>query len=88
MSLLKYYDTTISYFCLVFQDLQTCRVVQVTLETLSTFVEWVPISFIIDIPLFKLLSKLLEIENLRMSAAMCLESIFERKVIIVIYLDP
>ncbi|KAG8182949.1 hypothetical protein JTE90_003327 [Oedothorax gibbosus] len=60
-------------------EMQNSRLIQVTLETLSTFVEWVPISYLVEIPLFKLLSKLLGMENLRMTATSCLLSIFERK---------
>ncbi|XP_035229722.1 exportin-5-like [Stegodyphus dumicola] len=56
-----------------------CRVAQVALETLSVFVEWVPVNHITETSLIKHLCVLLEDEELRTHAAQCLLSILDRK---------
>ncbi|CAL1297292.1 unnamed protein product [Larinioides sclopetarius] len=62
------------------ETLTNCRIIQVTLETLSVFVDWVPIlNFTEKRPLFSLLCKLLHYPDLCLHSAKCLLNILERK---------
>ncbi|XP_055925366.1 exportin-5-like [Argiope bruennichi] len=62
------------------ETITNCRIIQVTLETLSTFVDWAPMHNITEKrPLFSLLCRLLGYPELRIHAVKCLLNVLDRK---------
>lgn len=62
-----------------------CHIVSITLETLGVYFEWIPIVHISENPyLLNHLCHLVDDENLQATAAKCLLSLVERKVITIV----